>query len=116
MLYARIEIACMGVGLNPDIGSLYGLGIPCSRGACVREIMEPALVPVVDKVVVKIAQEGILSNAIQSGERYILPETVENRFKELFSKALDAAKIEENVIMYAEAVKAQTAPRYHYPL
>lgn len=116
MLYARTEIACIGVGLNPDIGSLYGLGIPCSRGACVREIMEPALVPVVDKVVVKIAQEGILSNAIRSGERYILPETVENRFKELFSKALDAAKIEENVIMYAEAVKAQTAPRYHYPL
>ena len=84
MLYARIEIACMGAGLDPNIGSIYGKEIPCSRGACVREIMEPAMVSVVDRAVIQIAQEGWLSDAIRLGEHYILPASVEKRLKGLF--------------------------------
>ena len=116
MLYARVEIACMGVGLDPNAGAIYGEEIPCPRGACVREIMEPALVSVVDRAVIRVANEGRLDGAVQSGERYILPESAQKRFKELFTVALDAAGIEENVMMYADAVKSQTAPRYHYTL
>jgi len=105
MLFSRISVACIGVGLNKDMGAV--------AGGCVREIMEPALAYVVDRPVIEYAQEKALRKIDCS--RYSFPEELKNRFSAEIVNRMEKANIEENVQAYATAVKEHTLPVYHFP-
>jgi len=105
MLISRISVACVGAGLNKDIGAV--------AGGCVREIMEPALAFVVDRPVLDFAQEKSLRKIDCS--RYSLPEDLKGRFTAEIVNRMEMANIEENVQAYATAVKEHTLPVYHFP-
>jgi CRISPR/Cas system-associated endonuclease Cas1 len=55
VLYATFALACTGAGLDLSRGALYGVvePVPGGGGACVLDLMEPAMVPMVDRVIVK---------------------------------------------------------------
>lgn len=114
-LYATVQTACIGAGLDLTKSSLFGREVPCSGYPCVREIMEPALVPMVDRAVIKTAAEGLLSGAQKSGSRWILPEKAEEVFSKRLRESIDVFCIEANVKEYRDAVLAGKMPEFHYP-
>ena len=114
-LYATVHAACIGAGLDPAKSMIFGKSIPCSGKACVCEIMEPALVPMVDRVVIGLAKEGLLSDAKLSGSRWIFSEKADSAFSKRLAESIDRFCIESNVRAYAESVAAGKAPEYHYP-
>lgn len=114
-LYATIQTACIGAGLDLSHSSIFGKVIPCTGSPCVREIMEPALVPMVDRVVVETASETDLCMAYQQESRWVIPDTVEERFYRRLSSSIDVACIEANVEAYAAALRDGVSPEYHYP-
>lgn len=109
-LYATVSAACIGVGLDVDKGALFN-----KPGACALEIMEPALVPLVDKAVIKTACAGLLSSFTRSASRCLIPEEASSFFAEELSRTIDRRVIEENVFAYAKAVDEGTVVSYHYP-
>ncbi|HJJ35598.1 MAG TPA: CRISPR-associated endonuclease Cas1 [Methanocorpusculum sp.] len=114
-LYATIQTACIGAGLDLSRSSLFGKVIPCSGSPCVREIMEPAMVPMVDRVVIETALNPDLCMAYQQESRWIIPDTVEDDFYRQLSVSIDVPCIEANVDAYAESLREGVSPEYHYP-
>lgn len=110
VLYATVSAACAGAGLDLNKGALYD-----KPGACVLEIMEPALVPLVDKAVIKTAASGLLNAFTRSASRCIIPEEAAAFFADELSHSLDRKIIEENVCAYANAVEEGCVVSYHYP-
>ncbi|HJJ54678.1 MAG TPA: CRISPR-associated endonuclease Cas1 [Methanocorpusculum sp.] len=114
-LYATVQTACIGAGLDLSRSSIFGKVIPCTGSPCVREIMEPALVPMVDRVVIETAMNPDLCMAYQQESRWMIPITIEDDFYQRLSASIDVPCIEANVEAYAEALHEGAAPEYHYP-
>lgn len=114
-LYATIQTACIGAGLDLSRSSIFGKVIPCSGSPCVREIMEPAMVPMVDRVVIDIASNSDLSVAYQQESRWVIPTSIDEEFYQRLSASIDVPCIEANVDAYADALHDGVAPQYHYP-
>lgn len=110
VLYATVSAACTGAGLDLNKGSLYD-----KPGACVFEIMEPALTPLVDKAVIKTAASGLLNAFMRSASRCLIPEEAAAFFADELSRTIDRRVIEENVYAYAKAVEEGGVVSYHYP-
>jgi len=104
MLTSRISVSCQGAGLNADVGAV--------QGGCIREILEPALVSVVDRAVLAAAKTENLSGIDCS--RYSLPDEVRERFSHDIIARMEKANVDENVRCYAEAVRTRTVPGYHF--
>ncbi|MDO5845808.1 MAG: CRISPR-associated endonuclease Cas1, partial [Methanocorpusculum sp.] len=117
VLYATAALACTGAGLDLTKGNLYGKVMPAAagRGGCVLDIIEPALVPMVDKVVISMAESGLSDECAGTG-RCVLSEEIRRAFLGRLSDSVSREAIEGNVQEYADAVKNSTAFRYHYPL
>lgn len=114
-LYATVNAACRGAGLDTKKSSFFKKHIPCRGDPCVCEIMEPALVPMVDRIVIQMAEQGLLDGAVRSGKRWIFPEKTKAVFSARLKESIDCLCIEANVKAYAEAVMAGKAPEFHYP-
>ena len=110
VLYATVSAACIGAGLDMDKGALFE-----KTGACVYDIMEPALVPMVDKAVVKTAASGLLDSFTRSASRCIIPEEAAEHFAQELVRSINRKAVEENVFAYAKAVEEGTVVSYHYP-
>lgn len=110
VLYATTAAACVGAGLDLNKGALSE-----KAGACVYDIMEAALVPMVDKAVVKTAASGILNTCSLSSARCIISEDAAEFFAKELASSIDRKVIEENVFAYANAVEEGTVVSYHYP-
>ena len=107
VLYALFSLACTGAGLDLDRGALYGEIEPVfgGRGACVLDLMEPAMVPMVDRVIVKMAAGGLIDKEYENAGRCILSEELMRMFNERLHESMNTAVIEENVQRYAATVK-----------
>ena len=110
VLYATTAAACVGAGLDLNKGSLHE-----KPGACIYDIMEPALVPMVDRAVIKTAASGLLDTCTMSSSRCIIPEDAAAFFAKELSSSVDRTVIEENVFAYANAVEEGGVVSYHYP-
>lgn len=110
VLYATVAAACTGAGLDLNKGSLYG-----KSGACVYDIMEAALVPMVDRAVIKTASSGLLDDCSMSSTRCILSEDAVSFFSKELAASIDRKAIDENVLAYAKAVEDGVCVSYHYP-
>lgn len=115
MLYATVQTACIGAGLDLSRSSVFGKVLPCVGHPCVHEIMEPALVSMVDRSVIKTAFHADLEKAYRQGNRWILPSAVDNELYQRLSSSLDVSSIEMNVFAYASALHENKIPQYHYP-
>ncbi len=106
VLYASIAVAATGAGLDPEVGSLYGRVIPAgkTRGACVMDLMEPAMTSMVDRVVVDMVSEGRLHRQYEVSSRCILSERLMREFNRRLAVSIDSAVIDRNVMMYADGV------------
>lgn len=118
VLYATAALACTGAGLDVWKGNLYGKveRVSGGRGGCVLDIIEPALVPMVDRAVVALAEEGRIEGRYESGVRCILSPELRAEFLQRLSSSVDREAIWGNVKVYADAVKGGTGFRYHYPV
>lgn len=114
-LYATVQVACIGAGLDLAKSSIFGQIIPCSGSPCVREIMDPAMVPMVDRCVVATAQDPRMAQAVKEGSRWILPPDLMAEFSRRLAQTVDADSIAANVDRYAAAVRDGRPPQYHYP-
>ena len=114
-LYATVNAACRGAGLDTKKSGFFKKYVPCKGEPCVCEVMEPARTPMVDRVVIQMAEEGLLSDATRSGKRWIFPEKTRAVFSARLKESVDCFCIEENVKAYAKAVEAGRAPEFHYP-
>jgi len=114
-LYATVQTACIGAGIDLSRSSIYGKVIPCTGSPCVREIMEPAMVPMVDRIVIDIASNVDLSMAYQQESRWVIPDMVEETYYRRLSTSIDVACIEANVGAYLNAIREGSPPEYHYP-
>ena len=110
VLYATVSAACIGAGLDLNKGALYE-----KSGACVYDIMEAALVPMVDRAVIKTASSGLLDDCPMSSSRCILSEDAVSFFSKELSKSIDRKAIDKNVLAYAKAVEEGVCVSYHYP-
>ncbi|MBE6507408.1 MAG: CRISPR-associated endonuclease Cas1 [Methanocorpusculum parvum] len=110
VLYATVAAACVGAGLDLNKGALHE-----KSGACVYDIMEAALVPMVDKAVVKTASLGYLDDVTRSSSRCIISEDAASFFTKELSSSINRPIIEENVLAYAKAVEEGVCVSYHYP-
>ncbi len=118
ILYATAALACAGAGLDLSRGNLYGRAPPLKRsqGACVFDIMEPAMAPMVDRVVIGLANDSIMSGNYESaGPRCILSNELRNEFMRRLSGSIDRQCIEENVGSYAAALQTGAHFIYHFP-
>ena len=116
VLYATFTLACTGAGLDLSRGALYGVvePVPGGGGACVLDLMEPAMVPMVDRVIVKMAAGGALEGRYEAAGRCILSEELKTEFTSRLHEAINPALIEENVQRYAGAVKNGGDVVLHY--
>ena len=110
VLYATVAAACTGAGLDLNKGSLHE-----KSGACVYDIMEAALVPMVDRPVIKTAASGLLDDCSMSSSRCILSEDAVSFFSKELAASIDRKAIDENVLAYAKAVEDGVCVSYHYP-
>ena len=116
VLYATFTPACIGAGLDLSRGAFYGEieQAPGGRGACVLDLMEPATISMVDRVVVKMAAEGVLDGGYELAGRCILSEELKTEFSSRLHEAINLASIEDNVQRYAETVKNGGDVILHY--
>ncbi|MCZ9313618.1 MAG: CRISPR-associated endonuclease Cas1 [Methanocorpusculum sp.] len=108
VLYASTAVSVAGAGLDPEIGSLYGNVIPPgkNRSACVMDIMEPLMTPMVDRVVMDMAQEGLITKQYEISSRCILSEKLMTEFNRRLTNSVDSDTIDRAVADYADAVRS----------
>lgn len=116
VLYATFAVACTGAGLDLSRGALYGEIVPAigGKGGCVLDLMEPATVSMVDRVIVQMAKEGRLDGAYEVATRCLLSNELKEEFMERLHGSIDTILIRDNVIRYAESVKDGTEIIFHY--
>ena len=116
VLYASFAVACVGAGLDLSRGALYGEIVPVTggRGGCVLDLVEPAGISMVDRVVVKMAAEGLLEGAYEVVTRCLLSEETKEEFMKRLHASIDTKSIETNVYWYAKAVKEGGDFAFHY--
>lgn len=111
ILHATTSVACVGAGLDLNKSSLFE-----KKGACAYEIMEPALVSMVDRAVIEVATSGVLDDFVMSASRCIISEEASDAFNKKLAKTINRKAIDENVYAYAKCVEEGTVISYHYPL
>ena len=116
VLYANFALACTGAGLDLSRGALYGQIVPAAggRSGCVLDLMEPATVSMVDRVIIRMAMEGRLNGAYELTNRCLLSDELKEEFMKRLHGSIDSALIEENVSRYAESVKDGREILFHY--
>lgn len=112
VLYASVAVSVAGAGLDPEIGALYGSVVSPgrSRGACVMDIMESLMTPMVDRVVVGMEQEGLVEGEYEMSSRCILGEDLLGEFNRRLAVSVDSGGIDRVVLAYADAVAAGGVP------
>lgn len=116
VLYANFALACTGAGLDLSRGALYGQIVPAAggRSGCVLDLMEPATVSMVDRVIIRMAMEGRLNGAYELTNRCLLSDELKEEFMKRLHGSIDSVLIEENVSRYAESVKDGREILFHY--
>ena len=106
VLYASTAVSVAGAGLDPAVGALYGGVVPLgkNRSACVQDIMEPLMTPMVDRVVLEMAQEGFLAGRYEISSRCLLSEKLMAEFTGRLAESVDSDEIDRAVFAYADAV------------
>ncbi|MDR0980601.1 MAG: CRISPR-associated endonuclease Cas1 [Methanocalculaceae archaeon] len=109
VLYASTAVSVAGAGLDPEIGSLYGTIIPPgkNRNACVMDIMEPLMTPMIDRVVMDMAQEGIIAGRYEISSRCLLSEKLMEEYNLRLADSIDSNGIDRAVAEYTDAVATQ---------
>ncbi|MDR3102761.1 MAG: CRISPR-associated endonuclease Cas1 [Methanocalculaceae archaeon] len=112
ILYASIAVAVVGAGLDPEIGAFYGSVVPTgkSRGACIMDIMEPAMTPMVDRIVVEMARDDLLQQQYEISSRCILSEKLMKEFNCRLAVSINPDTINNIVRAYADAVSSGSTP------
>ncbi|HJJ42165.1 MAG TPA: CRISPR-associated endonuclease Cas1 [Methanocorpusculum sp.] len=116
VLNANVAVACAGAGLDLSRGTLYGEVIPeLKRNGCVKDIAEPASVSMVDKTVIDFVKDGLDENCYEiTPQKCILSNELLSRFDDMLKLSVDTSEIEENVKMYANALKNGSDPVFHF--
>ncbi len=116
VLYANFAVACTGAGLDLSRGALYGeiVSAPGGRGGCVLDLMEPATVSMVDRVIIRMAAEGCLDGAYEVATRCLLSNELKEEFMKRLHGSINTTLIAENVNRYAESVKDGRDIIFHY--
>jgi len=116
VLYATFAVACTGAGLDISRGALYGEIVPVigGKGGCVLDLMEPATVSMVDRVIVQMAKEGRLDGAYEVTTRCLLSNELKEEFMARLNGSIDTVLIQDNVNRYAESVKDGRDILFHY--
>ncbi|MDO5843530.1 MAG: CRISPR-associated endonuclease Cas1 [Methanocorpusculum sp.] len=116
VLYANISTACIGAGLDLTKGALYGEIEPAGNGKmpCVLDILEPASVYMVDKIVIDLAREGKISGEYEVGQRCILSDKLLAEFNKRLMSSINREIISANVKHYADAVEGLCEPDFHF--
>ncbi|HJK03828.1 MAG TPA: CRISPR-associated endonuclease Cas1 [Methanocorpusculum sp.] len=111
VLYASTSVSVAGAGLDPEIGSLYGNVIPPgkNRSACVMDIMEPLMTPMVDRVVMDMAQEGVIAGRYEISSRCLLSEKLMEECNRRFAESINSDDIDRAVSEYAAAITTSTS-------
>lgn len=105
VLYASTAVSAIGAGLDPEIGSLYGTVIPPGKNhsACIMDIMEPLMTSMVDRVVIDMAQEGVIAGRYEISSRCLLSEKLMVEFNRRLANSIDSEIIDRAVANYANA-------------
>lgn len=116
VLYANISTACIGAGLDLTKGALYGEIEPAGNGKmpCVMDILEPASIYMVDKIVVDLAREGKISGEYEVYQRCILSDKLLAEFNKRLLSSVNQDVISANVMHYADAVSGLCEPDFHF--
>lgn len=106
VLYANVMVAAEGAGLDPGIGALYGGAVPVAkgRGACVLDMMETMTAPLVDRVVVSMAEEDLIRHRYEMSSRCILSEGLMQEFNRRLAATIRQEVVNRVVAEYADAV------------
>lgn len=112
VLYASTAVSVTGAGLDPEMGSLYGTVIPpeMNRGACVMDIMEPLMTPMVDRAVMDMAQKGITAGQYEISSRCLLSEKLMKEYNRRLAESIDSDVLDRAVAEYADAVVSGSSP------
>ncbi|MDR0438930.1 MAG: CRISPR-associated endonuclease Cas1 [Methanocalculaceae archaeon] len=107
VLYANIAVSVVGAGLDPEIGSLYGHAISLgkNRRACVMDIMESLMTSMVDRVVIDMAQRGLIDGRYEISSRCLLSEKLMTEFNICLTDSINSDVIDQAVMNYINAVK-----------
>ncbi|HJK01081.1 MAG TPA: CRISPR-associated endonuclease Cas1 [Methanocorpusculum sp.] len=112
VLYANITVAITGAGLDPEIGALYGTVIPPGRNrcACIMDIMEPLMTPMIDRVVINMALDGLPSGEYEISSRCLLSEKLMKEYNLRLSRSIDLETLNRAVAKYANSVASFRRP------
>lgn len=116
VLYADISTSCIGAGLDLTKGALFGEIEPVGNGKmpCVLDILEPASVYMVDKIVVDLAREGKINGQYETNQRCILSDELLAEFNKRLMSSINHEIISANVKHYADAVLGLCEPEFHF--